>query len=104
MARNIDKKMYRLKCRILAQKVAKMKLDPIKIPDWLSKQKWFMQIQGVSIVKGKIHTSKKGAVSLFGAEWCDSCFTEELLATGVYEKQISKEGDIESVFPVKLKI
>lgn len=97
----MDKQSYRLKCRLLANKIAKMRLKPHQISGWLSKQKWFMMLNGVQ----KDRLSKNGAFGKFGREWCDKCWVEELIYTGVYEPQIpiNNKEDINSFFKYKLK-
>lgn len=106
--RNMDKKTYRLKCRILARKVAKMKLRPHQIPEYLSRQKWFMQIQGVALSqkgrKGLTKFAKGGAYRMFGKEWCDECMREELIRTGMYTavEPTKNPDDIDSYYDVSL--
>ena len=103
--RNMDKKTYRLKCRILARKVAKMKLRPHQIPEYLSRQKWFMEIQGVVLSqKGQTKFAKGGAYRMFGKEWCDECMREELVHTGSYAAVVPTKNpkDIDSYYDVSL--
>ena len=102
--RNLDKQQYRLKCRILARKIAKMRLKPHTIPDYLSKQKWFINIQGAILTKKGIKFAKGGAFCMFGREWCDDCMNKELIATGIYKaKEATKDPtDIDSYYEVQL--
>jgi len=81
----VTKDIYRTKCGILARIVAKSKFTPDKIPTFLAKQTWFMQLNGVQIKKNKVHLSNSGAYHLFGKDWCDKCWSEELIKTETYE-------------------
>lgn len=67
-------------------------MNPEKIVEFLSKQKWFVQINGVAENKGQIHFTNNGAIKKFGKEWCDKCLNEELVKTGVYKFEENEYG------------
>ena len=109
MKKNLDKKIYRLKCRILARKISRLRLEPYKIPAYLSKQQWFMRLQGVSVTnKGrqkKAKFAKNGAYKIFGQHWCDECMKEELILTRIY-RECEKKNDptnVNSYFDICLR-
>jgi hypothetical protein len=89
----IDKNSYRLKCRMLAHIIAKSKMAPEAIPGFLSKQKWFMVIQGITNNKNA-PISQSGAFLSFGEDWCNHCMQEELVKTGIYDPVESETFEV----------
>lgn len=101
----LDKQTYRIKCKVLASQIARLKLEPHKIPEYISRQKWFMQIQGMQFVGKEFKGfSQSGAFQLFGKEWCDKCMRDELLRTGHYCPQniTNDPTNINSFFDIGL--
>ena len=102
----LSKQSYRLKCRVLAHQVAKMKLRPCEVNSWLSKQRWFMQLNGLNGQGKNVKLSKKGALARFGQEWCDRCWVEELVNTGIYTKQniTNNPEDLDTFYPYNFNV
>jgi hypothetical protein len=105
VARNFDKGIYRQKCKLLAKQIARLRIPADQVPLYLSKQRWFMEMQGVIQTSRKCVISKSGAIGMFGKDWCDECMREELLNTGAYIPAIpTNDPNVpSSFFDLKLK-
>jgi len=68
----------------MARHIASKKIQPMLIPTFVSTQKWFLLSLGVDIQNNRI--VRNGAIELFGKEYCDKAFNEELVRTGVYKE------------------
>jgi hypothetical protein len=81
----MSKDLYRIKCKALAVQIAKRRLNPLQIANFISKQRWFMQLQGVKYSSKGLKIKKNSPLNIFGREWCDQCMSEELIRTGIYK-------------------
>jgi hypothetical protein len=85
----LTKTKYRQRCQLVAHQAAENKIPVGKIPYYLSKLSWFMEMQGLTPDR---KFSPGGGIFLFGRAWCDKCMNEELFKTGLYTKE-----EIESI-------
>jgi len=82
---------YELYCKYLSRMIAKKRMNPKLIPTYLFNRKDFLKIQGIKFVNGQMLINRKGALRRLGRKFCDKCFENALIETGVY---ILDQGEI----------
>jgi hypothetical protein len=89
----LDKNKFRLKCKLLASQIAKSRLPANKIPEYIAKHKWFMDLCGVNKQQQSIQFASGGAIKMFGKQWCDEAMNRALIETGAYHEASTDNPD-----------